>query len=102
MKKSEDFAEQFLEKLNNDELKRESCPKPEYFMSDEFVEEEIEKYNELLESEILNSATKDCRTCKNMSCRVEQHEKPVEGCLGYINHNNEEKGKQLVRTLGGK
>ena len=101
MKKSENFAEHFIEKLNNNELKSESCPKPEYFMSDEFVEKELEKYNELLESGILNNATKDCRTCGNMSCRVEQHEKPVEGCLGYINHDIQEE-KRLVRTLGGK
>lgn len=28
----------------------------------------------------------DCRNCQNMSCRVENYEKPVEGCLGYIHH----------------
>ena len=51
-----------------------------------------------------NYRPKDCRTCQNMSCRVEQNEKPVAGCFGYINHNkdNEEKGKQLVKTIGGK
>lgn len=31
-------------------------------------------------------AAKDCRTCQNMSCRVEQYEKPVEDCIGYIHH----------------
>ena len=52
----------------------------------------------------INDITKDCRTCQNMSGRVEQNEKPVDDCLGYINHrqDNEEKGKQLVKTIGGK
>ena len=83
MKESKEFAEQFIEKLD----KKELCPKPELDMNDEFVEEEIDKYNKLLDSGIIESATKDCRTCQNMSCRVENHEKPVEGCLGYINHD---------------
>lgn len=53
---------------------------------------------------VIDDITKDCRTCQNMSCRVEQNEKPVAGCFGYINNNqcNEEKGKQLVKTIGGK
>lgn len=38
---------------------------------------------------------KDCRTCQNMSCRVEIYDKPVEDCLGYINH--EERGPILVK-----
>lgn len=35
---------------------------------------------------------------------VEQNEKPVDGCLGYINHgqDNEGKGKKLVKIIGGK
>ena len=41
------------------------------------------------------SEKKDCRTCQNMSCRVESNEKPVEDCLGYINH--EEKGQVLTK-----
>lgn len=53
--------------------------------------------------QLLSSDIKDCTTCQNMSCRVEQNEKPVAGCFGYINHNhdNEEKGKQLVKTIKG-
>lgn len=49
----------------------------------------------------INKIDKDCRNCQNMSCRVEQNEKPVSGCFGYINHNqdNEEKGKQLVKNI---
>ena len=45
----------------------------------------------------IDDITKDCRTCQNMSCRVEQNEKPVAGCFGYINNNqdNEEKVKRL-------
>ena len=45
-----------------------------------------------------NYRTKDCRTCQNMSCRVENSEKPIEDCLGYINHEKEEQGpvKKLV------
>lgn len=34
----------------------------------------------------LHEETKDCRSCQNMSCRVETKEKPVEDCLGYIHH----------------
>lgn len=34
----------------------------------------------------LYEETKDCRSCQNMSCRVETNEKPVENCLGYIYH----------------
>ena len=41
MKESKEFAEQFIEKLD----KKELCPKPELDMNDEFVEEEIDKYN---------------------------------------------------------
>lgn len=29
---------------------------------------------------------RDCKSCQNMSCRVETYEKPVENCLGYIHH----------------
>lgn len=106
---SKSFAKQFVEKLSNDEYKKEMCPKPEFVMTDDFVEEELDKYNKLLDSDILEAVTmgetlqilkqekevagrvnKDCRTCQNMSCRVEQHEKPVEGCLGYINHDKVE------------
>ena len=39
----------------------------------------------------------DCRTCQNMSCRVEQVEKPVSNCFGYINHN--EKEKKLIKII---
>lgn len=47
-------------------------------------------------NKILDTKAKDCRTCQNMSCRVEQNEKPVTDCLGYINHKNEVKVKQLL------
>lgn len=52
----------------------------------------------------INDITKDCRTCQNMRCRVEQNEKPVAGCFGYINNNqdNKEKGKQLVKSIRNK
>ena len=40
----------------------------------------------------------DCRTCQNMSCMVEQVEKPVSNCFGYINHNNE-KEKKLIKII---
>ena len=43
-------------------------------------------------NKILDTKAKDCRTCQNMSCR----EKPVTDCLGYINHKNEVKVKQLL------
>ena len=46
-------------------------------------------YNVVLkfyEMKTKDNITKDCRTCQNMSCRVENSEKPVEDCLGYINH----------------
>ena len=83
MKESKEFAEEFIEKLD----KKEMCPKPEFVMTEDDVEEELEKYNTVLDSGIIESETKDCRTCQYMSCRVENHEKPVEGCLGYINHD---------------
>lgn len=45
---------------------------------------------------------KDCRTCQNMSCRVESNEKLVDDCPGYIYHEiNEKVGKQLVKTTVG-
>ena len=66
-----------------------------------FLENVVLKF---YEEKAKDNITKDCRTCQNMSCRVEQNEKPVDGCLGYINHDydNKEKGKQLVKTIGGK
>ena len=52
---------------------------------------------------VIEDITKDCRTCQNMSCRVEQNEKPVDGCLGYINHNQTEENKiPVVKTIGGR
>ena len=120
MKEFREFAEQFIEKLD----KKEMCPKPEFVMTDDDVEEELEKYNSVLDSGVIDAvaigetigylkaekeattrqklkkmgetlqilkqeqeAKKDCRTCQNMSCRVEHQEKPVEGCLGYIHHD---------------
>jgi len=124
MKESKEFAKHFVEKLD----KKEMCPKLEFIMTDDDVEEELEKYNRVLDSgvldvvamgetigylktekensrrqemkkigetiqvlkqrkEIKEDNNRDCRTCQNMSCRVEQYEKPVEGCLGYINHD---------------
>ena len=119
-KTTREFAKQFVEKLD----KKEMCPKPEFVMTEDDVEEELEKYNRVLDSDILDAVTmgetigylkaekeatthqkfkkmgetleiikqeqeakKDCRTCQNMSCTVEHYEKPVEGCLGYINHD---------------
>ena len=109
-----------VEKLD----KKEMCPKPEFVMTDDDVEEELEKYNSVLNSGVIDvvamgetigylktekeatthqklkkmgetleiikqeqETKKDCRTCQNMSCTVEHYEKPVEGCLGYINHD---------------
>lgn len=96
--KSKRFAKQFVEKLSNNEFVKDTCPQigQEFMPTDDVVEEELKQYNELLDSGILDTTTKDCRTCQNMSCRVEQNEKPVAGCLGYINHKKEEKGKQLL------
>lgn len=104
--KTDKFVKQFVEKLNNNEFVKDICPQVEegFIPTVDVVEEELKKYNELLGSSILDNITKDCRTCQNMSCRVEQNEKPVDGCLGYINHRQdiEGKGKQLVKTIGGK
>ena len=45
---------------------------------------------------------KDCRTCQNMSHRIESNGKPIDDCSGYIYHRiNEKVGKQLVKTTGG-
>lgn len=34
--------------------------------------------------------SKDCRSCQNMSCRVESYEKTVNNCIGYIHHDEEQ------------
>ncbi len=65
-----------------------------------FLENVVFKF---YERKTKDSITKDCRTCQNMSCRVEQYEKPVDRCIDYINHGHDEKGKkgkQLVKTTG--
>lgn len=49
----------------------------------------------LYEMKTKDNITKNCRTCQNMSCRVESSEKPVEDCLGYIHH--EESGPVLTK-----
>lgn len=49
-----------------------------------------------------NYRTKDCRTCQNMSCRVEQHEKPTKYCIGYINHDFKKHKTTLVKVLSKK
>ena len=53
----------------------------------------FEKMNMLTKSYLYNQYVrklKDCRTCQNMSCRVEIDEKPIEDCLGYIHHDSQE------------
>lgn len=40
---------------------------------------------------------KDCRTCQNMSCRVEMNEKPIEDCLGYIYHKEPEQVLKKIK-----
>lgn len=97
--KSKDFAKQFIEKLNNDELVKDTCPQlgQEFNPTNDTIEDELKRYNGLLNSGVLDSVTKDCRTCGNMSCRVEQNEKPVDGCISYINHEHDKKGKQLIK-----
>ena len=46
-----------------------------------------------------DETTKDCRSCQNMSCRVESCEKPVDNCVGYIHHDEkQEQPKNMVLT----
>ena len=44
-----------------------------------------------------DEATKDCRSCQNMSCRVESYEKPVDNCIGYMHHNEEQEQPKRMR-----
>lgn len=98
--KTKDFAEQFKEKLKNEELVKDTCPQlgQEFNPTNDIIEDELKRYNGLLNSGVLDNVTKDCRTCGNMSCRVEQNEKPVDDCIGYINHGHDKKGKQLIKN----
>lgn len=46
-----------------------------------------------------DETTKDCRSCQNMSCRVESCEKTVDNCIGYIHHDEkQEQPKNMVLT----
>lgn len=46
-----------------------------------------------------DETTKDCRSCQNMSCRVECYEKPIDNCIGYIHHDEkQEQPKNMVLT----
>lgn len=54
-------------------------------------------FSDLAAYQVIQEQIKDCRTCQNMSCRVENSEKPVEDCFGYINHEKKEQG--LVKKL---
>ena len=44
-----------------------------------------------------DEATKDCRSCQNMSCRVGSYEKPVDNCIGYMHHNEEQEQPKRMR-----
>lgn len=35
---------------------------------------------------IKSQIKKDCNNCANMSCRVEQYEKPISNCIGWENN----------------
>ena len=52
-----------------------------------FLENVVLKF---YEEKAKDNITKDCRTCQNMSCRVEIDEKPIENCIGYIHHDVQE------------
>lgn len=42
---------------------------------------------------------KDCRSCQNMNCRVENCEKLVNNCIGYIHHDEkQEQPKNMALT----
>lgn len=46
-----------------------------------------------------DETTKDCRSCQNMSCRVESCEKPIDNCIGYIHHDEKQhQPKNMVLT----
>lgn len=48
---------------------------------------------------LVDEVTKDCRSCQNISCRVENYEKPVNNCVGYIHHDEkQEQPKNMVLT----
>lgn len=53
----------------------------------------FKKMNSLTKNYLYNQYVrklKDCRTCQNMSCRVELDEKPIDNCIGYIHHDVQE------------
>lgn len=35
---------------------------------------------------IMSKIQRTCSTCANTSCRVENYEKPIENCIGWLNH----------------
>ena len=77
MKKSKEFAEQFVEKLD----KKEMCPKPEFIMTDDDVEEELEKYNRVLDSGILDVVT-------------------MGETIGYLKTEKENSRRQEMKKIG--
>lgn len=48
------------------------------------------------ERNLNDTLTKDCRSCQNMSCRVESYEKPVDNCVGYIHHDEKQEQPQIM------
>ncbi len=59
---SKKFMNTFIEKLNNDEFLKDICPQvgEEFILNDNASKEEIRKYNELLNSGILNMTSEEC------------------------------------------
>lgn len=59
---SKKFMNTFIEKLNNNEILKDTCPQvgEEFILNDEVAKEEIRKYNELLNSSILDMTSEEC------------------------------------------
>lgn len=56
----------------------------------DYLDEYVESFHITFESLSQDiKRVKDCRTCQNMSCRVETCEKPIENCNAYIYHEKE-------------
>ena len=61
------------------------------------LKKKIKESTKLSITNVDDEATKDCRSCQNMSCRVESYEKPVDNCIGYMHHNEEQEQPKRMR-----
>ncbi len=62
-----------------------------------YVKKNITESTKLSITNVDDEATKDCRSCQNMSCRVESYEKPVDNCIGYMHRDEEQEQPKRMR-----